>query len=53
MKGILGITVALALGVVAAICNWFYLAKQARDYERVSFVLIKPATQIDPGDRFN
>lgn len=52
MKGILGITVALALGVVAAICNWFYLAKQARDYERVSFVLIKPATQINPGDRF-
>lgn len=52
MKGMTGIVVAVALGVVAAMCNWLYLTRQAQDYERVSFVLISPATQINPGDRF-
>lgn len=52
MKGLQGILIAGALGIVAAVCNWFYITSHAKDFVKVSFVVIKPGTQIDNGDRF-
>lgn len=52
MKGMQGIAIAAALGVVGAVCNWLYVAKQAQDYEKVDFVVIKSGARINPGDVF-
>ncbi len=52
MKGLQGIVIAAALGIVGAVCNWFYIAKQADNYARVGFVAVAPGTQIKLGDRF-
>lgn len=52
MKGLQGILIAVALGIVAAVCNWFYITSQAKDFNKVAFVVIQPGTQIDSGDRF-
>ncbi len=52
MKGLQGILIAVALGIVAAVCNWFYITGHAKDFVKVSFVVVKSGTQIDVGDRF-
>jgi hypothetical protein len=52
MKGLPGLMIAAGLGVVGAVCNWFYVSKQARDYEKVAFVTIRSDAQINVGDRF-
>ena len=52
MKGLQGMIVAAGLGIVGAICNWFYIAQQARDYEKIQFLAVKPSTQIEVGERF-
>ena len=31
MRGVQGMMIAAGLGVVGAICNWFYISQQARD----------------------
>lgn len=52
MKGLQGMIVAAGLGIVGAICNWFYIAQQARDYEKIQFLAVKPQTQIPLGETF-
>ena len=52
MKGVQGIVIAVALGIVGAVCNWFYISKQARDFKKVSFVAIDSSAQINLGDKF-
>lgn len=52
MKGLQGIAIAAALGIVGAVCNWFYIARQAEGLDKVSFVIVKPDVQLNPGDRF-
>ncbi len=52
MKGMPGMMIAAGLGVVGALCNWFYVQNQARNYETVSFVAIAPDAGINSGDRF-
>lgn len=52
MKGIPGLMIAAGLGIIGAICNWFYIAQQARDYEKVSFIAVKPGVQLKVGETF-
>lgn len=52
MKGLQGIVIAVALGLVAAFCNWYYIYRQASGYHTESFVIITPTTQLNPGDKF-
>lgn len=52
MKGLQGLLIAIALGIVGAVCNWFYITRQAANYEKMAFVVIRPGAQINPGDRF-
>ncbi len=52
MKGVSGLIIAFALGIVGAFCNWFYLANKARQLDAVSFVGIAENVQLNPGDRF-
>jgi len=50
MKGIYGLLVAVALGAAAAMLNWSYLERRARDVEIVNFVGI--ARNVEFGERF-
>lgn len=52
MKGVPGLMIAAGLGIIGAICNWFYIAQQARDYEKVEFIAIKSGTQLKIGEKF-
>ncbi len=52
MKGALGLMVAAGLGIVGAICNWFYLDRLARDQEKVSFIAVRQGVNLDIGDNF-
>lgn len=52
MRGLQGIAIAVALGIVGALCNWFYITKQASNFVKVSFVAISQDSQINPGDKF-
>lgn len=52
MKGVTGLIVAAALGIVGAFCNWFYLAQKSRDLEKVDFIAISSDVTINPGDKF-
>ena len=52
MKGLQGLLIAAALGVVAAVCNWLYVNRQAAGYERVSFVGVRASAQVNAGDTF-
>lgn len=52
MRGLPGLIVAAGLGIVGAICNWYYLSQQARQMEKVSFVAVKSTAQLNLGDRF-
>lgn len=52
MKGMPGVVIAAALGIVGAFCNWFYVNNKAQNYESVSFVAIDADAEVNPGDRF-
>jgi Flp pilus assembly protein CpaB len=51
MKGIPGLIIAAALAIAGGICNWLYIAKQADQYERESFVVVN-VDQIRAGEKF-
>lgn len=51
MKGLPGIIIAAALGIVGAFCNWFYINNEAKNYEKVSFIAISDDAAIETGDR--
>jgi len=50
MKSIHGLAVALALGFVGAILNWFYLEQRSRDVEKVAFIGVKEGITVRRGD---
>lgn len=52
MRGLPGLIIAVALGIIGAICNWAYLARQASRMEKVSFVALRSDAQLNLGDRF-
>jgi Flp pilus assembly protein CpaB len=52
MKGVQGIIIAVGLGLAGAACNWFYIAGQARDFQKMAFVVVDPDARINLGDRF-
>lgn len=52
MRGMTGIAVAAALGILGALGNWYYVYRQARGYRPVRFVAIGDDAVINPGDRF-
>lgn len=52
MKGVPGILIALALGIIGAFCNWFYLSQQAQQFKEVDFVGIAENVTLNPGDKF-
>lgn len=52
MKGALGLTVAAALGIVGAVCNWLYLQRLAQEQETVQFIAVKQGVQLNIGDPF-
>lgn len=52
MKGIYGVLIAVALGLAAALLNWSYLARKARDVEREAFLGVADGVTIRPGDLF-
>lgn len=51
MSGIKGIVVALGLGLVAALCNYAYLASCSQDLEMVQFIGVRPDVTVNRGDR--
>jgi len=53
MKGALGLTIAAALGIVGAVCNWLYLQRLAREQETVQFIALRPGVQLNIGDTFD
>lgn len=50
MKGIQGLIVAAALGVLGAALNWLYLSEQSRGFSSVHFIAVRTGTVIHPGD---
>ena len=52
MKGLQGLIIAGALGIVAAVCNWLYVNRQAAGYERVIFTGVRASAQVNAGDTF-
>jgi hypothetical protein len=52
MKGVYGLLIAVGLGVAAALVNWGYLARKARDVEREAFLGVAEGVTIRPGDVF-
>ena len=52
MKGTQGLAVAAALGVIGAVCNWFYISRKAQDLEKEAFMYVKAKANIRSGDVF-
>lgn len=52
MKGAQGLMIAAGLGIVGAVCNWFYIARKAEDLEKVAFVYVKASAKVRAGDPF-
>lgn len=52
MKGLPGIIIAVGLGIIGAICNSYYIANKARDYEKVGFIAVKSGVNLKIGDKF-
>ncbi len=52
MRGIQGVVIAACVGIVGAVCNWYYIHRLSRDKEKVAFVAIERQAQINLGDRF-
>lgn len=53
MKGLMGIWIAVALGILGAFCNWFYIAQEAARFERENFIAISDSRAVNPGDKFS
>lgn len=53
MKGAQGLLIAVALGIVGAFCNFFYLANKGRELDMVDFIAIDQNVKINVGDKFN
>jgi len=51
MKGIRGLILAIAAGLVGAMCNWFYLANRSKEVETVAFIGVKSDVTVNGGDR--
>lgn len=52
MRGLPGLIIAVALGIIGAICNWAYLARQASRMQKESFVVLRSDAQLNMGDSF-
>lgn len=52
MRGMQGLAIAAALGIVGAVCNWFYIYQQAANYDKIYFVAVKRGVHLNPGERF-
>ena len=52
MKGAQGLMIAAGLGVVGAVCNWFYISRKAADLEKEEFVYVKASAKVRAGDPF-
>lgn len=50
MKGIHGLILAIALGIVGALFNYFYLARRAPDVDMVGFVAVKDGMDVRLGE---
>lgn len=50
MKGLVGVLLAAALGVLGAACNWFYLQRAVQFQDQVTFIGIRPLVQLNVGD---
>lgn len=50
MKGVQGLVIAGALGIVGALCNWLYVSRKAADLEKEAFIYVKAEARIRPGD---
>jgi hypothetical protein len=50
MKGFQGLVLAIGFGIVAALCNYFYLASKLPEAEMVGFVGIKEDADVSRGD---
>jgi len=53
MRGVQGLVIAVMCGLIGAVCNYLYVSKQARDYQKVAFVAIDSSARINRGDRFS
>ncbi|GAB4153250.1 MAG: hypothetical protein Tsb009_29570 [Planctomycetaceae bacterium] len=51
MKGLQGLAIAAAMGVVGAVCNWFYISQRAADLEKVDFIYVKADAKVNAGDK--
>jgi hypothetical protein len=51
MKGVQGLIIAIALGILGAIVNFFYLNNEAHKRDMVSFIGIKKGKIIGRGDK--
>ncbi|MFQ5730781.1 MAG: hypothetical protein ACE5KM_02380 [Planctomycetaceae bacterium] len=52
MKGAQGLMIAAGLGVVGAVCNWFYISRKAADLDKEAFVYVKATAKVRAGDPF-
>ena len=52
MKGVPGLLIAVGLGIIAAFCNWFYLAERASQLDTVDFIGIADNARINAGEKF-
>jgi len=52
MKGTQGLVIAAGLGILGAACNWFYLARKAKDLDKEEFIYVKKSARIREGDVF-
>jgi len=52
MKGMQGLFIAACLGIIGAVCNWFYLMRLADKTERIAFVGIKSDVNVSAGQKF-
>lgn len=52
MKGMQGVIIALALAIVGAVCNWFYIDQKARELTKVSFIAIAEDANVQVGTKF-
>lgn len=52
MKNVIGLVIAICLGLVAAVLNWKYLERKSREVETVAFVAIDDQARLRQGDTF-
>jgi hypothetical protein len=52
MKNVLGLVIAVTLGLAAAVLNWTYLERKSREVEMVSFLAVADGVRIRQGDVF-